>query len=150
MVVGGTFTQVQEAGSNKPILNRSGIFSFDATTGTVDIGFNPTIAGETRALLSSGDGSSVFVGGTFNTVNGVTSRKVARLNLSNGAITAGFKAPAFNGAISDLRLIRGNLLASGSFTSVNSTVRTGLASLTAGSGALNGFLNASITTGSRV
>lgn len=145
MVVGGTFTQVQEAGSNKPILNRSGIFSFDATTGKVDSGFNPTIAGETRALLSSGDGSSVFVGGTFNTVNGVTSRKVTRLNVSTGAITAGFKAPAFNGAISDLRLIRGNLIAAGSFTSVNSKVRTGLASLEGGTGALNSFFDVSIT-----
>lgn len=145
MVVGGTFTQVQEAGSNKPILNRSGIFSFDATTGKIDVGFNPSIAGETRALLSSGDGSSVFVGGTFNVVNGVTSRKLTRLNVSDGAIRAGFKSPAFNGAISDLRLIRGNLIAAGSFTSANSQTRTGLASVDAGSGTLNAFFNASLT-----
>src|SRR5688572_33368768 len=39
MIVGGTFTQVQEAGVGKPVLSRQGLFAFDRATGVVFPGF---------------------------------------------------------------------------------------------------------------
>ncbi len=50
VVVGGTFTQVQEAAPNSPVLPRSGLFAFDATTGAVSNAFNPQLAAKTGSV----------------------------------------------------------------------------------------------------
>src|SRR5689334_6953206 len=39
MIVGGTFTQVQEVGAGKPVLTHRGLFAFDKVTGAVDNSF---------------------------------------------------------------------------------------------------------------
>lgn len=145
IVVGGTFTQVQEAGSGKPVLNRSGVFSFNATTGVIDAGFAPSFDAAIKVVVPAGDGTSVFVGGNFSTVNGTTSRRVTRVNLSNGAITSGFRPASFDGAISDLRLVGSNLVVAGRFLNVGGQPRTGLASLNPATGAVTGFVNFSVT-----
>src|SRR5689334_1708396 len=63
VVVGGNFEQVQEAGSNKPVLARHNIFSFDTGTGKIDTKFVPKIDGTVYAL-QPGTSSSVYVGGS--------------------------------------------------------------------------------------
>src|SRR5258708_7807505 len=77
--VGGTFTQVQEAGAGKPILTHRGLFAFDPATGAVDGGFvadfdvspDPSIDRAVETLAAGPDGLSLFAGGTFGTVNRV-------------------------------------------------------------------------------
>src|SRR5207244_2120601 len=62
IIVGGTFSQVQEVG--KPALIRHGLFSFDPITGAVDPGFapsldvDPTSGREVEAMAPSPDGRS--------------------------------------------------------------------------------------------
>ena len=41
IVVAGTFTQVKEKGVNKPVLQRSGVFSFNPADGRIDQSFAP-------------------------------------------------------------------------------------------------------------
>src|SRR2546423_12358738 len=43
VIVGGTFSEVQEVGAGKPVLSRHGLFAFDPVTGAVDAGFVPSL-----------------------------------------------------------------------------------------------------------
>jgi PKD repeat protein len=128
IIAGGIFTQVQAAGLTGPVLTRSNIFAFDATTGAIDTGFAPVFDDEVTAIAVSADGLSLFVGGAFSNVNGATARKVAKIS-----VTTGVKDPTYsggaNGRVNDLTLSRGRLIIGGQFTSVKNVARADIASL---------------------
>src|SRR4029079_9928623 len=88
IVAAGLFTQVQASGGGAT-LTRNNIFAFDATSGTIDTTFVPHINGEVNALALGPDGG-IFVGGTFSTVNGVTARRLAKLNALSGQLVTAF------------------------------------------------------------
>ena len=139
MIVGGRFTQVQEAGS-ATVLTRNNIFAFDSTTGEVDAGFAPNVGDEVMALLPAKDGASVYVGGKFVTVNGVRNRVLTRLNISNGQAVAGF-TPNIGARVRDLRLSGGRLYVAGPFTSVDGEAHRALVTIDPTTGRLDPFLN---------
>ena len=82
-------------------LTRNNIFAFDATSGTIDTTFVPNINGEVKALALGPDGG-IFVGGTFATVNGVTARRLAKLNAISGQLVTAFASQP-SGAVRDSR-----------------------------------------------
>jgi hypothetical protein len=131
MVVGGTFTTVQQAGTGSPSITRRYLFSFNATTGTIDPNFHPALDGTVNALAT--DGTNVFVGGSFSTVNGSTARKIAKLDLS-GNLVPGFRANA-SSKVNDLELVDGTLYAAGAFSKINGILRNRLAALNPSTGA---------------
>ena len=100
VVVGGTFTQVRRAGFSAdlhpqlPLRVRHGHRS-----DRPQLRAHPERRG--RRLTPGPDGTSVFVGGDFSTVNGQSYKKLVRLNLSNGSIVTSFKANT-NGLVQDL------------------------------------------------
>ncbi|MGZ5294898.1 MAG: hypothetical protein ACXWH5_13045, partial [Actinomycetota bacterium] len=102
IIVGGTFTTVQNPGSNTNI-SRPYIVAFNASTGVVDTGFTPSLNGAVESLAPGPDGASVFVGGSFTTVNntGTDYRRLVRLNVSTGAIVPGLQ-PRPNRVVTDL------------------------------------------------
>src|SRR4051812_13624888 len=51
VLVGGTFTQVQQAGS-ADVLARASLFAYDAATGAIDPAFAPQLNGEVDALAA--------------------------------------------------------------------------------------------------
>jgi chitodextrinase len=132
VVVGGTFTTVRRAGTSQD-LTRNYIFAFDMDTGVIDPNFVPQLNGAVLALAPGPDGASVFAGGEFGTVNGVTYRHLVRLGLSDGQPLAGFKANA-NSRVQDLELNQGWLYVSGKFTQLKSVNRAGLARVDPGTG----------------
>ena len=71
VIVGGTFTQVRRHGFSA-ILTRNFLFAFDMDTGVIDPNFVPLLNAEVEELTPGPDGTSVFVGGDFSTVNGAT------------------------------------------------------------------------------
>ena len=84
VIVGGTFTTVQNAGSSTN-LTRNYLFSFDATTGVVDPNFRPSLNKAVEALAPGPDGTSVYVGGRHTTINGSSNfDRLSRLRLSDG------------------------------------------------------------------
>jgi hypothetical protein len=131
MVVGGTFSTVQQAGTNSPTITRNFLFSFNATTGVIDPGFHPALNGAVNALAT--DGTNVFVGGTFSTVNGSSVKKLAKLDLS-GALVSGFKANA-SSSVNGLEFVNGTLYAAGRFAKINGIDRNRLAALNPSTGA---------------
>ena len=145
MVVAGSFTQVKEKGQSQPTLTRTGVVAFDATTGAIDPAFNPTLDGEVNVVIPDTDGDSVYVGGTFKTVNGTINRKMTRLDLATGQITSGFLNPGFNAQVNDLRIVHDNVIAAGNFTDIWGTGRTYLSSLDPVTGRPNDFMAPAIS-----
>jgi hypothetical protein len=142
VIVGGDFTAVRQTagGSNIP---RTYIFAFNATTGVIDTGFAPTLDGAVLALAPAPDGN-VFIGGNFNRVNGASSLKLAKLNVTNGQRITSFTATA-NSRVRDL-VVRGNkLYVAGVFTTLAGTARERLGAVDATTGAIDPNLNLPIT-----
>ena len=145
IIAAGSFTRVQNRGSDVDI-TRNYVLAFDKATGTVDTAFAPTVDNEVYAVAAGPTAGTVFLAGKFNTVNGVTRRKVALVNVGTGALVSSFAGPAFNGLVNDAALVGGRLLVGGIFTSAGSTnPRGGLASLNASTGALDSYLTTTLT-----
>ncbi len=135
MVAGGVFTQVKQPGG--PTLTRSNLFAFNATTGAINPNFAPTFDGEVDSLAT--DGTSLFVGGTFNTVNGLSGyKRLVKLNLTDGSIVTGFGAKITSGQqVWDMQVRGSKLYLGGAFTVVNDTARERLAAVDTQTGALD-------------
>ena len=140
VVVGGTFSTVQNAGSSTN-LTRNYLFSFDATTGVVDPNFRPSLNKAVEALAPGPDGTSVYVGGRHTTINGSSNfDRLSRLRLSDGQLVTSF-APNPNGNVYDLVSRNGRLYAGGEFTTIGGQARTRLAALDLTTGAADATLN---------
>lgn len=146
VVVGGTFAQVQEAGTGT-VFDRPGLFAFNADTGAVSTTFVPDLrkgdgtTGGVDALVVAPDGQSVYVGGDFRTINGSGPARLQRISLVDGQRLSSFKNPAPNNRVFDLKLSGERLYVAGSFTSLGGVARGGLASLDASTGALTDVVN---------
>ncbi|MEO8105864.1 MAG: PKD domain-containing protein [Actinomycetes bacterium] len=151
VIVGGTFTQVQEAAPNSSILSRSGLFSFDANTGVVSSTFVPVLSKKpgqapgVNALIVAPDNQSVYVGGDYRNINGGGPARVQRLSLSDGTRVSSFGNGAFNSKVFDLALVGDRLYVAGSFKSVGGVSRKGLATLDASTGDLTDAVNLPFT-----
>ncbi|WP_320064668.1 malectin domain-containing carbohydrate-binding protein [Micromonospora sp. RTGN7] len=145
IIAAGSFTRVQNRNSNVDIA-RNYVLAFDKATGTVDTAFAPTVDNEVSAVADGPTAGTVYLAGKFNTVNGVTRRKVALVNVATGATVTSFAGPAFNGLVDDVAVAGNRLLVGGIFTTAgNANPRGGLASLNATTGALDGYLTTTLT-----
>jgi len=146
IVAGGSFSQVQEPGAGKPVLNRANLFAFNATTGAISTTFAPTISGGlVEAVAASADGKSVYVGGAFTSVNGTGVQRLTEIDLATGQRTAGFAAPAISGAVRDLKVVGTRLYFSGAFSKVGGVTHQRMASLNATTGALTNVITSNFT-----
>ncbi|CAN5285718.1 hypothetical protein BH20ACT24_BH20ACT24_16650 [soil metagenome] len=144
LIAGGQFTRVQEPGG--PELSRTNVFAFDATTGDIDTSFAPSINGVVEALAAAPDGQSVFVGGTFDTVNGVVKKRITKLNTTTGQIVPGFNLTVNSGASVEDLVVRGTrLFLGGAFSKLNGVTRGRLAAVDATTGAVDPNLNLPFT-----
>ncbi len=142
-VVVGDFTQVQQVagdpadpGASGQTLDRSDIFAFDEQ-GKVSTSFVPEIEGsEVFDVIPSGDGQSVYIAGSFRSVDGLPSTaRVARVDVTTGKVLESFKAPSFNNKATALDLVDGVLYVAGWFTRVGGQPRTLLTALDSETGA---------------
>ncbi|MEV4416634.1 PKD domain-containing protein [Catellatospora sp. NPDC049609] len=141
--VAGTFTSIRNnTSTNTTTVNQAYLAAFNIDTGLIDTTFRPTFAGgAVTEVEASPDGTKLFVAGRFNTVNGVTKRKVASLNLTTGAPIAGFTANA-NSAATSIEATNTTVYIGGQFTTINNVARVGLAAVNASTGAVvTGFVN---------
>ncbi len=151
VVVGGTFTQVQEAAPNSPVLLRSGLFAFDANTGAVSNAFNPQLAAKSGSvpgvdtLAVAPGGQAVYVGGDYRTINGGGPARLQAVKLSDGSKLTSFANPVFNSRVYDLKVVADRLYVAGSFTTAGGIERKGLATLDAATGALTTSVNLPFT-----
>jgi len=112
--------------------SRSNIVAFNATSGVVSTSFAPSVNGEVWAMASNG--TSLWIGGTFTSVNGVARRGVAKLNPTTGAVDTAFNANFASGKVTELALVGGRLIAGGTFPGK-------LRAVNPATGANTGYLN---------
>jgi PKD repeat protein len=141
--VAGSFSSIRNnTSTNRTLYTQPYLASFNLRTGLVDAGFRPTFGGGgVTEVEASPDGTKLFVVGRFNTVNGVTKRKVASLNPATGAPVTGFTAHA-NGAATSVEATNTTVYIGGQFTTINGAARVGLAAVSSTTGALRtNFVN---------
>ena len=143
VIVGGDFTQVRAYGTSL-ILSRNNLFAYDEVTGAISTNFMPTIGPvgkDITSIIPAGDGTSVFISGSFTTVNGANTGRVARLDINTGKTVSTFKAARPNAAVNDMALSNGRLIIAGDFANLTppggtAVSRPGIASLDPATGAL--------------
>ena len=144
IILGGSFPSVQN--DNGQTINQPYLVAYDIDTGLVDTSFTPDFDRSVSAMAVSADGQNLFVVGLFNTVNGVSRRKIVKLN-QNGSVVNQFVANT-NSRVSAVAVSPdGNTVyVGGFFATVNGVSRGLLAELNANTGAV-GPLDLPITGG---
>ena len=132
--LGGQFTSLRNSLTGE-VVPRSRLAALDATTGELVRDWAPAANADVRALAVSDEGSSVFAGGAFTTINGAPAERVVALG-RDGAPVPGFAVSA-NNTVRALVAQGDALYIGGLFGRVNGKSRVGLARVDAGSGALN-------------
>src|SRR5690606_36218222 len=104
--------------SSNTAIARSRLLAFDATSGVISNSFVPNANGTVNVVLPTGDGQTVFVGGSFSSIGGVSVSNLAKVRVSDGSVVTSFNAGAISGQVKDLRLANGQLWIAGGFTHV--------------------------------
>lgn len=144
MIAGGTFSAVSDPEGNQT-LSRTNLFAFDEATGRVSRTFSPQLNGVVQALLPGPTAGTVYVAGSFTTVNGQTYRHVALLDVATGAPVTTFTPPANNGTVHALARDGDRLFIGGTFARVGGQDHAGIASLDARTGALDPYVDLQMT-----
>ncbi len=123
--------------SSQTVLTRHRLLAFDETTGQISTSFVPDPNGDITTVIPAGDGTSVYVAGSFSSIGGVARSNIARVRVSDGAVITAFNAGTVSGSIKDLRLEDGRLWLAGAFTHVNGKAQKGLATVDPTTGAFD-------------
>ena len=123
LVVGGSFTTYKDAIANRIVRLSADGATDTAFAGAIGTGFN----GQVNSLVQIPDGR-IVAGGTFTTLNGVSSNRIARI-LGAGSPDLGFATlQGFNGTVTALAVQPdGRIVAGGSFTTFAGNSSSGIA-----------------------
>ena len=133
LYVGGSFTSV--TATNGATFTRNHILSFNASTGAVS-SFAPNVNGAVWAIVPSG--SSLYIGGTFTSVNGIARRGLAKIDATTGAVDQSFNAGLTSGSVTEAALVNGRLIISGTFPKK-------ILAVSPSTGANTGYINVAVT-----
>jgi fibronectin type 3 domain-containing protein len=120
VVVAGTFDSVIDpAGKQYPAKN---IAVFSASTGAADLTFTGSANNSVTSLATDGAGT-VYLGGTFGTVNGEVRKGLAALDLdAHGQLLGWAPAVVAPGQVDSLTWAGGAVFAGGNFAGITSAV----------------------------
>lgn len=145
VVLVGSFTSLSDADGTS--FAQPYIAAYDIDTGLLVRSFRPTFDRGIVAAAVSADGQDLFVVGQFNTVNGVSRRKVAKLNW-DGTLDTTFRANANARASAVAVAADGSAVYVGGFFSRIRRVDRGLlAALNPTTGAVDAAFDLPITEG---
>ena len=136
--VGGSFTSVTAAAGTTPTgtFTRNHILAFNAATGSISTSFAPNVNGDVWAIVPSG--TSLYIGGSFSSVNGVARRGLAKIDATTGAVDTSFNAALTSGNVTEAALVSGRLIISGTFPKK-------ILAVNPASGANTGYINVAVT-----
>ncbi|MEU4217816.1 delta-60 repeat domain-containing protein [Actinoplanes sp. NPDC026623] len=143
VIVGGSFTRVQDS-DRRTTYPRKNIFAYGLRDGVVS-SFAPRVDAPVYAL-APGSTDTVYVGGSFKTVNSVAQRGLARVSVPDGERVSAFDAKINWGDVRTLNARGAKLYAGGTFSSINGVNRAGLARLDAGTGAVDTAFDAKLSS----
>ena len=133
ILVGGDFTTVTLADGTT--VEQPYLAAFNVNTGLFDPTFRPVLDGGVRAIVAGPSGTYV-IGGEFRTVSGLTRKKLAQINSTDGTAAANWSANA-DARVSHLATIGDRLFVGGDFTKIDGANRSRLAELSLSTGDLN-------------
>ncbi|PZU41000.1 MAG: hypothetical protein DI573_02255, partial [Microbacterium sp.] len=114
---------------------RSNILAYDITTGAL-LPFAPSVNGVIKSIAASPDGTRIYIGGSFNSVNGQTRWNIAALDAVTGQLIAGF-APSVGGAgVYGIAATADTVYVAGLLTQANGVARKNFAAFGAAGGTL--------------
>lgn len=138
ILLAGIFTSLQPAGTSVAVARNQ--LARVNSDGTLDLAFNPDVAGTVSSVASLDDGGIlvagtftgvqpnglVLIGGSFANVGGLSTRNLALLN-NDGSVNGSF-APNPNGAVNAVvTLSDGRFIVGGAFTTAGGATRNRLA-----------------------
>jgi hypothetical protein len=141
VVVGGSFSRVANSRRTQTYA-RKNIFAYGLRDGVIRP-FAPAVDGSVFALAPGVNGT-VYLGGSFKTVNGAAQRGLARLTLTGQRVTS-FAARIGWGDVRALSVRGSRLYAGGTFPSINGVNRVALARIHASTGALDRAFDARLS-----
>ena len=138
LYVGGSFTSVTAAAGTTPTgtFTRNHILAFNAATGSISTSFAPNVNGAVWAIVPSG--TSLYIGGSFSSVNGVARRGLAKIDATTGAVDTSFNAALTSGNVTEAALVSGRLIISGTFPKK-------ILAVNPATGANTGYINVAVT-----
>ncbi|MGW9402468.1 PKD domain-containing protein [Arthrobacter sp. NPDC055585] len=133
----GKFTRARPANAapGAQTVTRNNILAYQLSTGVLLSSFAPSLNGQALSIAASPDGSRIYVGGDFTSVNGTARSRIVALNTGNGSIIQAFN-PKPGGSVRALAATADTVYAGGSFIAVGSASRDRLAAFRASDGAL--------------
>ncbi len=132
--LGGDFTALQDPVTDATV-QRAFIGSIDAITGQ-PTSFAPTLNGTVFAFAVSPDGTRLYVGGNFTTVNGANQRRIVQFDTATGQRTSWKPSPgAPNNVVRAIAVSTDRVYIGGAFTSLGTTSVMRLAALSPTTGA---------------
>ena len=131
---GGTFASVNGTA-------RANLAAFDAATGALVTGFVANTDKAVGDIQPSADGASLYVGGLFKKVNGLSRREPAgQARRRHRQAVDGAWAPKANYAeVKTLAVAAGKVYVGGAFSTINGSSRNRAAAVDGGSGALSSW-----------
>ncbi len=135
----GSFGTARPAGSpaGTNTVVRRNILAYNLTTGEL-LPFAPALNAQAFSIAASPDGSRIYVGGDFTTVNGANVWRVAALDPGTGAPIPSF-LPKVAASVRAIVPTAGTVYLGGLFTAVGSATRSRLAAVQATNGALTAW-----------
>lgn len=137
---GGSFTTARPAGaaSGTQTVARSNLLAYDIKTGELITSFAPAFNAQVLTLATSPDGSRLYVGGDFTTLNGQTATRMVALDPTTGARIANFD-PKPSNSVRSIVATDTVVYLGGAFFRLGEAWREQVAAVQANNGALLAF-----------
>ena len=134
----GSFTKARPPGvgaGGAGEVAAANIFAYDLTTGNRVASFSHQLNGQALGITKSPDGSRIYIGGDFTTVDGITHNHIAAFNTATGALDNSFTA-SVSGQVRAVSATSSVVYVGGSFGTVGGKSRSNLAAVSATTGAV--------------
>lgn len=122
VLVGGSFTAVTDTGGTSYRAANIAVFSPSTGRFITGAGWQGSTDGSVNAAAVSSDGSTIYVGGTFGTVDGAPRTRLAALHATDGTLLPW--APGVNDTVDNLATAGSSVYAVGRFTAVTTGAST--------------------------
>lgn len=113
MFAGGTFTRVASPDGTR-VYQRPYLVAFDVHTGEI-LPNTPAPDRKVLALEAAPDGSALYIGGRFSSVDGVPADRIAKWDVATGTIDRDFRPSIDGRRVSDLGFTHDDLIVAGAF-----------------------------------
>jgi len=139
--VTGSFTKARPPGvapGGTGEVTALNIFAYDIRTGNRVSGFHHSLNAQGRAITATPDGSKIFIGGDFTSVDGIARGHLAGFSTATFALDPTVK-PTVSNVVRTLTASNSTLFVGGGYGSVNGVARNSLSAVSVSTGSLLGW-----------